>query len=160
MCGRYTSSLPGRMAEIFETLRTDRVSPRYNIAPRRRSSGRSRQSDKATAENWRCCVLEGLIPSWGEGHKIGRASSTPGRWRRDQAVIPSCLQEKALPDSRSMVSMSGRPVPGQKDETAVPHRGVRDVPGLCLAGLREQWTDPEGKPVQTSAIIRRKRMMR
>jgi putative SOS response-associated peptidase YedK len=43
-------------------------------------------------------------------------------------------------------------VPGQKTEQPF-HIGVRDAPVFAFAGLWEQWTDPEGKSVQTSAII-------
>jgi putative SOS response-associated peptidase YedK len=43
-------------------------------------------------------------------------------------------------------------VPGQKTKQPY-HIGVRDAPVFAFAGLWERWTDPEGKPVQTSAII-------
>jgi putative SOS response-associated peptidase YedK len=43
-------------------------------------------------------------------------------------------------------------VPGQKTKQPF-HIGVRDAPVFAFAGQWERWTDPEGKPVETSAII-------
>jgi putative SOS response-associated peptidase YedK len=151
MCGRYTLRVsPAELAEIFETLRTIEWSPRYNIAPTQTVVA-VRQSEQGDGREL-ALLRWGLIPSWSKDMKIG--SSLINARADGVATKPSFRH--AFKKKRCLIPADGfyewQAVPGQKTKQPF-HIGVRDVPVFAFAGLWEQWTDPEGKPVQTSAII-------
>jgi putative SOS response-associated peptidase YedK len=151
MCGRYTLRVsPAELAEIFETLRTIDWSPRYNIAPTQTVAA-VRQSEQGDGREL-ALLRWGLIPSWAKDMKIG--SSLINARADGVATKPSFRH--AFKKKRCLIPADGfyewQAVPGQKAKQ--PYLiGVRDTPVFVFAGLWERWTDPEGKPVETSAII-------
>jgi putative SOS response-associated peptidase YedK len=146
MCGRYTLRVsPAELAEIFETLRTIEWSPRYNIAPTQTVVA-VRQSENDGREL--ALLRWGLIPSWAKDMKIG--SSLINARADGVATKPSFRH--AFKKKRCLIPADGfyewQAVPGQKAKQPF-HIGVRDTPVFAFAGLWEEWTDPEGKPVRT-----------
>jgi putative SOS response-associated peptidase YedK len=151
MCGRYTLRVsPAELAEIFDTLRTIEWSPRYNIAPTQTVVA-VRQSEQGSGREL-ALLRWGLIPSWAKDMKIGNNLINA----RADGVATKPSFRHAFKKKRCLIPADGfyewQAVPGQKVKQPF-HIGVRDMPVFAFAGLWEQWTDPEGKPVETSAII-------
>jgi putative SOS response-associated peptidase YedK len=151
MCGRYTLRVaPAELAEIFETLNQIEWSPRYNIAPTQTVVAvcESEQEDgrELALLRW------GLIPSWAKDSKIG---SNLINARADGVATKPSFRH-AFKKKRCLIPADGfyewKAVPGQKAKQPY-HITVRELPVFAFAGLWESWTDPQGKLVQTSAII-------
>jgi putative SOS response-associated peptidase YedK len=151
MCGRYTLRVsPAELAEIFATLREIDWSPRYNIAPTQTVVA-VRQSEQADGREL-ALLRWGLIPSWAKDMKIGNNLINA----RADGVATKPSFRHAFKKKRCLIPADGfyewQAVPGQKVKQPF-HISVRDAPVFAFAGLWERWTDPEGKPVETSSII-------
>jgi putative SOS response-associated peptidase YedK len=149
MCGRYTLRVsPAELAEIFETLRTIEWSPRYNIAPTQTvvAVRQGEQGRELARVRW------GLIPSWAKDAKIGNNLINA----RADGVATKPSFRHAFKKKRCLIPVDGfyewQVVPGQKTKQPF-HIGLQDAPVFAFAGLWESWTDPEGKPVESSSII-------
>jgi putative SOS response-associated peptidase YedK len=151
MCGRYTLRANSHdLNEVFATLNSIEWSPRYNIAPtqtvvavRQQEKGKKRE---LALMKW------GLIPSWAKDQKIGNSLINA---RADTATTKPSFRS-AFKRRRCLVATDGfyewQAVPGQKVKQPF-HIGIKDSPVFAFAGLWEYWEDPEGKPIESCAII-------
>jgi putative SOS response-associated peptidase YedK len=125
-------------------------SPRYNIAPTQTVAA-LRSNEQATGREL-ALLKWGLIPSWAKDAKIGNSLINA----RADTVATKPSFRSAFKRKRCLIPVDGfyewKAVPGQK--TKQPYLiGVRDVPVFAFAGLWEQWTDPDGKRLDSCTII-------
>jgi putative SOS response-associated peptidase YedK len=151
MCGRYTLRVsPAELAEIFATLNEIEWAPRYNIAPTQTVVA-VRQNERGEGREL-APLRWGLIPSWAKDMKIGSSLINA----RADTVAEKPAFRHAFKKKRCLIPVDGfyewQAIPGQKAKQPF-HIRLRDAPVFAFAGLWEQWTDPEGKPVETSTII-------
>jgi putative SOS response-associated peptidase YedK len=151
MCGRYTLRVsPGELAELFAVINAFDWSPRYNMAPTQTVAAVRAASNGSGRE---LALLKwGLIPSWAKDAKIG--SSLINARAETVATKPSF--HSAFRKKRCLIAVDGfyewQAIAGQKAKQPF-FISVKDVPAFAFAGLAEHWVNPEGTPVDTSAII-------
>jgi putative SOS response-associated peptidase YedK len=151
MCGRYTLRANARhLTEVFATLNGIEWSPRYNIAPTQTVVA-VREPEKGKGREL-ALMRWGLIPSWAKDMKIG--SNLINARADGVATKPSF--RSAFKKRRCLIATDGfyewQPVPGQKTKQPF-HIGIQGTPVFAFAGLWEYWEDPEGKPIESCAII-------
>jgi len=151
MCGRYTLRANSHdLTEVFAALNEIEWTPRYNIAPTQTVVA-VRQPDKGKGREL-VRMRWGLIPSWAKDMKIG---SNLINARADTVATKPSFRS-AFKKRRCLIATDGfyewQAVPGQKTKQPY-HIGVKKVPVFAFAGLWENWEDPEGKPIESCAII-------
>ena len=175
MCGRYSLKTPADiLAEHFELKQVPSMKPRYNIAPAQPIAvvrigkwGQTRlssagQPTKILADrliesdpNFREMGLLrwGLIPSWAKDPGIGNKMINA----RAETVSEKPAFREAFARSRCLI-----PADGYYEWQREDRMGQRKQPfyirmkdkGLfAFAGLWEQWRGPDGKAVETCAIL-------
>jgi putative SOS response-associated peptidase YedK len=148
MCGRYAATLPPEMmAELFKTLNTLDLVPRYNIAPTQPVAAIWEESGdrKANFARW------GLVPRWVKDPRefpllVNARSETMGEKPafRDAVKHGRCI----LPAS-GYYEWHTNP-----DKTKQPYYiTFADGAPMALAGLYSIWVGPEGEEVDTVATI-------
>ena len=139
MCGRYVSvSSPTILAERFkvETVRIDKLEPRYNVTPRRDPS-RRRKPGRASA---RPRAL-GVDPIVGQGHEDRRPNDQcPHENLTSSNRIKASVRQAALHHPRRRVLRVGEGSRPQAEAALVLPPGDGEPP--ALAGLWEVWHDP------------------
>ena len=148
MCGRYASTLPPEMMqELFKTLNSIAMIPRFNIAPTQPVAAIWEESRRREAHFARW----GLVP----------------RWVKDPREFPLLINARvetmaekpafrdALKHGRCIIPASGyyewRTNPDKsKQPFYITHE---DGHPMALAGLYATWSGPEGEEVDTVATI-------
>lgn len=148
MCGRYASTLPPEMMqELFKTLNSIELMPRFNIAPTQPVAAIWEESNRREAHFARW----GLVP----------------RWVKDPREFPLLINARvetmaekpafrdALKHGRCIIPASGyyewRTNPDKsKQPFYITHA---DGHPMALAGLYATWSGPEGEEVDTVATI-------
>ena len=152
MCGRYSLKTPAdTLAEHFQLATSPFVSPRFNIAPSQPIAVirmHVLQKDRECVQ-----VRWGLIPSWAKDPSIGNKMINA----RAETVAEKPAFRGPLARSRCLV-----PADGYYEWQREDRRGrrkqpfyvrLRDGRPFAFAGLWERWTGPDGKAVETCAIL-------
>jgi putative SOS response-associated peptidase YedK len=143
MCGRYTLYTDlDRLIEQFELFRAADIQPRYNIAPsqmvpvvRQAEEGR-----ELVAMRW------GLIPSWAKDEKAG--------YSMINARAETVAEKPAFRRRRCLIPVDGFYEWKKLERAKQPfHVRLRNGEPFAFAGLWEHWQGPEGRTVESCAII-------
>ena len=147
MCGRFTSFLsPEILKNTFGVQAPPDFSPRYNIAPTQQvwiirgsaTGGRHRP------RRW------GLVPHWAEDLSIGSRMINA----RCETVHEKPAFRQAIHSRRCIVPASGFFDWATTPTGKIPHYvTMRDGSPLAFAGIWESWKTPEGKTLETCAIL-------
>lgn len=150
MCGRYAlHSHPDVMVLQFGVAEAPQLKPRFNIAPTQEAPVVRIGGDPQQKREW-ALLRWGLIPSWSKDPSIGarminaRAESVAEKpsfrnaFRRRRCLVPADgYYEWKLEGGRKqpyfLQLASGEP--------------------FAMAGLWERWRSPEGKLIETYAIV-------
>lgn len=152
MCGRYSLKTPAdTLARHFRLSKIPSVSPRFNIAP---SQPIAVVRIPAPQDDRECVQVRwGLIPSWAKDPAIGNRMIIA----RAETVSEKPAFREALARSRCLVPADGyyewqrRDRMGQRKQPF--YIRLRDGRPFAFAGLWERWTGPDGKAVETCAIL-------
>jgi len=148
MCGRFLLTRPSQVPTLFQVPDNSTLFPRYNIAPTQPVA-----VVRAAAEGGeRECVLLrwGLIPSWAAGARAG------------QGLLNACSETAAEKPSFRAAFRSRRclvPADGfyewQRGQRRSQPYAVRlkDERPFAVAGLWERWLAPDGRPLETVALL-------
>ncbi len=149
MCGRIIlTSAPHVLAEKFFLDLVPEVIPRYNIAPASeiaavvvnpRSVGRLVKMFR-----W------GLVPPWSKGPEVGAKMINA----RSETVLEKPSFKEAFLARRCLIPVDGFYEWQKRDGGKQPfvfQRKDRSV--FALAGLWEQWQDPQGSDLETCTIL-------
>lgn len=154
MCSRYSLSTPAEtLAEHFRLERIPPLTPRHNIAPSQQvpivrlplTESRPQMSGREmTLVRW------GLIPAWAKDPAIGNRMINA----RAETVAEKPAFREAFARRRCLVPADGyyewQRVGRGKQPCCIR---MRDGRPFAFAGLWEQWTRPDGKVVETCAIL-------
>ncbi len=149
MCGRYSLKTPAdTLAEHFQLAKVSPVKPRYNIAPSQpiltvrvlapqygREIGLTR---------W------GLIPSWAKDPSIGTRLIIA----RAETVSEKPAFRDAIQRRRCLIPADGYYEWQRLGRRKQPfYVRMKDERPFAFAGLWERWTGPDGKTVETCALL-------
>jgi putative SOS response-associated peptidase YedK len=149
MCGRYAATLPPEMmVELFKLLNSLDVPPRYNIKP-----------TEPIVAIWQNSAGERTmhLPRWG---------FVPA-WIKDPREFPLLINARSegmcdKPSFRTAVKTSRCIVPADGYYEWMRGEGGKTQPyfiypsnkqPMVFAGLYSTWIGPEGRPVETAAIV-------
>lgn len=148
MCGRYSLTDPVEALNRLFGLGAPAVAlPRFNIAPSQMAPVVRRNKDKRRE----VALLQwGLVPSWAKDPAIGNGMINA---RAETAAEKPDFRD-AVRSRRCLVPSDGfyewRTGPGGKQ----PYRiCIDDGAPFAMAGLWEQWTAPQGKTLETFAML-------
>jgi putative SOS response-associated peptidase YedK len=152
MCGRYSLKTPAdTLAEHFQLKKAPSLAPRFNIAP----SQPIAIVRIATPQDDRECVAArwGLIPSWAQDPAIGNKMIVA----RAETVAEKPAFRGPLARTRCLVPADGY-YEWQRQERMGQRKQpfyirLRDGRPFAFAGLWERWTGPDGKTVESCAIL-------
>lgn len=149
MCGRYSLQTPAdTLAKHFQLAKVPLVKPRYNIAPsqlvitvRVPASQDGREVELA---RW------GLIPSWAKDPSIGARMIIA----RAETVADKPAFRDALARRRCLMPADGY-YEWQRQGWRKQPFYIRMKEGwpFAFAGLWERWKGPDGKAVETCALL-------
>ena len=148
MCGRYAATLPPEMMqELFKTLNSVELIPRYNIAPTQPVPAIWEESGRRHAHFARW----GLVPNWVKDPRQFPLLINA----RVETMAEKPAFRDALKHGRCIIPASGyyewRTGP---DKTKQPfYITLADGQPMALAGLYTTWVGPEGEEVDTVATI-------
>jgi putative SOS response-associated peptidase YedK len=145
MCGRYSFAVEDDLIrERFGvSVRSAVYKARYNCAPSQ-SLAVITNKDPSTLSFFRW----GLIPNWAKDPKIGNKLINA----RSEGVLEKPSFRNAFRKRRCLVPADGFYVWRQSDKT--PFRIIRkNRQPFAMAGIWEEWNDPEGQVVQTFSIL-------
>ncbi|MCP4572263.1 MAG: SOS response-associated peptidase [bacterium] len=149
MCGRINlTSAPHVLAERFYLDLEPDLLPRYNIAPGTDIAVVA--ADPRAEHRILRAMRWGLVPPWSEGPKAGRQLINA----RGETVREKPAFREAFARRRCLIPVNGfyewRPGPGPRR----PYLFRRpDADLFALAGLWETWRGPDGREVETCAIV-------
>ncbi len=150
MCGRYSLTTPAdTLAKYFRLKKVPSIPPRFNIAPSQPiATIRLLNSDPTVV-----LVRWGLIPSWAKDPGIGNKMINA----RAETVAEKPAFREALARSRCLVPADGYyewQREGRMGQRKQPfYIRLRDGRPFAFAGLWERWVGPDGKAVETCAIL-------
>lgn len=148
MCGRFTLRAPtSRIADFFGVTIHDTWQPRFNIAPTQwipaiRCEGSSRQLVNL---HW------GLIPSWAREQRLGASMINA----RAETVAEKPAFRTAFRRKRCLIPADGFYEWQRVDaKTKIPHLfEMKDESPFAFAGLWDRWHSPDGRTIESCAII-------
>lgn len=157
MCGRYTSTTPLEvLARVFgvEEVCTERLPPRYNVAPTQLVYAVANRAGRRALGTLRW----GLVPPGAKDPSAGSKMINA----RAESLADRPAYRAALARRRCLIPADAfyewqRLRPGQGGSAKRPWAvRRRDGQTMALAGLWEAWRDPaapEGEPLRTCTII-------
>lgn len=150
MCGRFTLTAPGKVAEQFHVRKKIDLSPRYNIAPGQQVAA---VRTKGLMQNELVLMRWGLIPSRVREEKIGYRLINA----RAETVLEKPSFRAAIDRRRCLLPADGfyewKQIPGRKMKQPYFIR-LKNRRLFAIAGLWETWRDPEsGRLIQTCTIV-------
>ena len=152
MCGRYSLKTPADiLAKHFQLAQVPPGKPRYNIAP----SQLVVTVKVPVHQNEREIGLArwGLIPSWAKDPSIGNRMIIA----RAETVSEKPAFRDAFARSRCLIPADGYYEwrrQGRMGQRKQPfYIRMRDARLFAFAGLWERWMGPDGKAVETCAIL-------
>ncbi len=147
MCGRFLLTRPSQVPTLFQ-VDGPTLFPRYNIAPTQPVA--AVRTSPASGER-ECVLLRwGLIPSWAVGARAG------------QGLLNACSETAAeKPSFRAAFRRRRCLVPAdgfyewQRGQRRSHPYAVRfkDERPFAFAGLWERWLAPDGRPLETVALL-------
>ena len=147
MCGRYElQEIEGLGARFRATsVRLD-LAPRYNVAPGQIMPVVVR----AEGENNLELMKWGLIPSWAKDPSIGNKMINA----RAETVLEKPSYRKPLQSKRCLVPVSGFYEWHDTGHGKVPyHINLKGEKIFALAGLYDEWFDPDGQKIDSYTIL-------
>jgi putative SOS response-associated peptidase YedK len=149
MCARFTlTALAGDLADLFGLAEVPALEPRFNVAPTQPVAAVRHPAESAGPEFVR--LRWGLVPSWAADLSIGTRLLNA----RAETAAEKPAFRAAFARRRCLIPADGfyewRAVAGKK--LPVYFR-LRDARPFAFAGLWERWPGPEGRPVETCAIL-------
>jgi len=147
MCGRYKLSRADKdIAAEFGVAADLDYSPRYNIAPSQNVFA-IRAGDEGHLASF---MRWGLIPPWAKDEKIGYKMINA----RSETVLEKPAYRAAFKKRRCLIPADGFYEWKKEGARKQPmHFGMKDGALFAFAGLWEQWRSPEGKMVESCAIL-------
>ncbi|HTM78230.1 MAG TPA: SOS response-associated peptidase [Devosia sp.] len=148
MCGRYASTLPAEMMqELFKTLNSIELVPRYNIAPTQPVAAIWEESNRREAHFARW----GLVPHWVKDPREFPLLINA----RVETMAEKPAFRDALKHGRCIIPASGYyEWRTNADKSKQPFYITRaDGRPMALAGLYSTWSGPEGEEVDSVATI-------
>lgn len=152
MCGRYSLKTPAdTLAEHFQLTTPPPLPPRYNIAP---SQPIAIVRIHAPQENRECVLVRwGLIPSWANDPSLGNKMINA----RAETVAEKPAFRGPLARSRCLVPADGYyewQREGRMGQRKQPfYIRMKDKRPFAFAGLWESWAGPDGKIVESCALL-------
>lgn len=151
MCGRFALTTSGMtLAELLRLTQPPNLEPRYNIAPTQPVA--ALRTPSADAERRLEMFHWGLIPSWAKDPAIGNRMINA----RAETVAEKPAYRAAFRRRRCLIPVSGF-YEWQEPQTKGPKQPfyiqMADESPFALAGLWEQWQDPNGSAVESCTII-------
>jgi putative SOS response-associated peptidase YedK len=141
----------GEIAEAFQAEGSLTLQPRYNLAP-----SQNVVAVRADAEaRRRLCLLRwGLVPGWARDASIGNRLINA----RSETAAEKPSFRSALRRRRCLVAADGfyewaPPARGRRGPKQPYLFRSRDGSLLAIAGLWEQWRDPEGPLLETCTLL-------
>ena len=152
MCGRYSLKTPAdTLAKHFQLTKPPSVSPRFNIAPSQPIAIvriHVPQKDRECVQ-----VRWGLIPSWAKDPSIGNKMIIA----RAETVAEKPAFRGPLARSRCLVPADGYYEWQREDRLGRRKQPfyirLRDGRLFAFAGLWERWAGPDGKIVESCALL-------
>ena len=147
MCGRFVTNIPAdEIAEIFHLGEAPQLEPRYNVSPSQlvpvvRSAG---EHNILSPMKW------GLVPSWSKDPSMGSHMINA----RSETVAEKPAFRHAIKYNRCII-----PISGFYEWQAVEHHKqpyfthLKGHAPMCLAGIWEHWTAPDGSVLETFSIL-------
>jgi len=147
MCGRFVADIPADFLKgIFSLIETPRIEPRYNVAPTQQVAVVRNQGD----QNCLATLKWGLVPSWSKDLSIGSHLINA----RSETVAEKPSFRHAIKYRRCIVPTSGFYEWDHSGGKKQPYYiQLADHLPMCLAGLWESWTSPDGNELETFAIL-------
>src|SRR5260370_29719113 len=148
MCGRFLLTRPNQVPTLFQVPNGPTLAPRYNIAPTQPIATIRSYPENGERE---CVLLRWvLIPSWAAGAGAG------------QGLLNACSETAAeKPSFRAAFRRRRCLVPadgfyewqrGQRRSHPYVAR-LKDERPFAFAGLWEHWLAPDGRPLETVALL-------
>jgi putative SOS response-associated peptidase YedK len=146
MCGRFTLYSSGDEIARALAVRVPDLSPRYNVAPTQLVAAvRAAEGGRELA-----FLKWGLVPSWSKDAK-GSARLINAR---AETVADKPAFRAAFRRRRCLIPTNGyyewSPLGGGKQPYFIR---LADPRPFALAGLWEEWHDPEGEDIESCAVV-------
>jgi putative SOS response-associated peptidase YedK len=151
MCGRFSVSLPPEeVARYFQvTGRLPNFPPRYNMAPTQEAPVIRLNPD--TAKRQLDLLRWGLVPSWAKDPKIGNKLINA---RAETMATKPAFKTAVAKVRRCIVPANGffewQKLGDRKQPMFIT---LKSGAPMGLAGLWENWKDPEGQWLRTFTIV-------
>ena len=148
MCGRYAlTTTPAALSKLFGVLMKLQLTPRFNVAPTQMMPVVVNEA----GEREIMLMRWGLIPSWAKDASIGSRLINA----RSETAAGKPAFRSAFKQRRCVVPASGFYEWMKTGGAKQPYFITRaDGQSLGLAGLWENWTDPDsGKELRTFTIL-------
>lgn len=146
MCGRYSFILEDEMIrERFGvTVRSAIYKARYNCAPTQKLSVISNENPgELSLYRW------GLIPHWAKDISIGNKLINA----KSETILEKPAFKNSFRSKRCLVLSDGF-YEWKKGTVRTPFRITRrDGSAFAMAGIWDQWTNPEGEEIRSFAIL-------
>lgn len=147
MCGRFTLRTANReLAQLFDFISVEDVSPRYNIAPTQ-DIGAIRQNERGQREFSR--LHWGLIPPWAPDEKIGNRMINA----RAETIAEKTSFKNPLKKRRCLVLADGFyewETVGKMKQPYFIH--MRDNRPFAFAAIWERWSK-QGLTIESCCLI-------
>jgi len=148
MCGRYSlHAHPDVIALQFGLVATPQLKPRYNIAPTQQAPVVRVAADR---KRELALLRWGLIPSWSKDPAIGARMINA----RAESVAAKPSFRNAFRHRRCLLPADGyyewKLEGGRKQPYFLRFESGEP---FAMAGLWEQWRSPEGKLIETYAVV-------
>jgi len=148
MCGRFTLfAAPEKIFLHFRLSSAEDFAPRYNIAPMQTIPCIICDAmGKRTMQFFRW----GLIPHWAEDSAVGARLINA----RSETVSTKPAFRSAFKRRRCLIPSTGFFEWKREGKQKLPHFiGMKNKEPFAFAGIWERWTDPDGRAVDTCAIL-------
>jgi putative SOS response-associated peptidase YedK len=135
-----------QLADIFSVQLPEKVVPRYNISP----SQQVAVIRNLGGENHLDFMKWGLVPSWADDMAIGYKLINA----RSETVFEKNSFKRAIRTRRCLVPISGFYEWQSFGSAKTPfYITMADNKPFALAGIWEQWKNPDGSIIETCAIL-------
>ena len=151
MCGRFTLRTPQQvLVSQFAVETQTTLFPRFNIAPSQPVAVVRAVADSVGAKRELVKLRWGLVPSWAQDPAVGNQMINA----RVETAATKPAFRSAMRNRRCLIPVDGfyewKKVGKQKQPYFIH---LADDKPFAFAGLWEQWSDPEGRPLETCTIL-------
>jgi len=148
MCGRFVlEHTPEQIRETYRLSSSPGLSQRFNIAPSQPVAVVRQHND---GDRELVFLQWGLIPSWAKDAAIGYKMINA----RSETAHEKPSFRQAFLARRCVIPASGFYEWEKSGKQKIPHYiHLRDGKLMSLAGLWEKWKSPDGKTLETCAIL-------